>query len=285
MEEFSAQQLLPRVKFISVISPRQFYGIDRDSFGVELAKVTLMLAKKLALDEAYQALEREQIEIPFEDEALPLDNLDENFICGDTLDTIKVYSVPSPKNNSAREEVPMPSYEEVTQRAGSLRALTGLTEAEFQAVLPHFERAFVTSMHDRTVDGQPRTSRRYSTYDTCPLPTLADKLLFMLTYVKQHPMQEVQGQLCGMSQSHANKWIHLRHPVLNQALADQELLPARTAAEFAAMFETHATDGRSTTPLFGMMALNVRSTARPILKSNKNITAARKSVTRSKTSL
>jgi hypothetical protein len=38
----------------------------------------------------------------------------------------------------------MPSYEEVTQRAGSLRALPGLTAAEFQAVLPHFEQAFMT---------------------------------------------------------------------------------------------------------------------------------------------
>ena len=139
-------------------------------------------------------------------------------------------------------------------------------------------------MHDRTIDGQPRTSRRYSTYDTCPLPTLADKLLFILTYLKQNPIQAVQGQLFGMSQSNANKWIHLLHPVLNQALADQELLPARTAAEFAAMFETHATDGGSTTPLFGMMAPNVRSTARPIPKSNKNTTVARKSVTRLKTS-
>ena len=54
----------------------------------------------------------------------------------------------------------MPSYEEITPRAGSLRALTGLTEAEFQAFLPHFEQAFVTDMHDRTIDGQPRTSRR-----------------------------------------------------------------------------------------------------------------------------
>jgi hypothetical protein len=49
------------------------------------------------------------------------------------LDIIKVYSVPLPTDNSARGEVPLPSYEEVTQRAGSLRALTGLTEAEFQA--------------------------------------------------------------------------------------------------------------------------------------------------------
>ena len=142
----------------------------------------------------------------------------------------------------------MPSDEEVTQRAGSLRALTGLTEAEFQGLLPHFEQAFVTDMHARTIDGQPRTSRRYSTYDTCPLPTIADKRLFILTSVKQHPIQAVQGQLCGMSQANANTWIHVRHPVLNQALADQELLPARTAAEFAALVETHATDGRSTPP-------------------------------------
>ena len=87
-----------------------------------------------------------------------------------------------------------------------------------------------------------------------------------------------------MSQSNANKWIHVLHPVLNQALADQELLPARTAEELAAMFETHTADGSSTTPLFGMMALNVRSTARPIPKSKKNMTAARRRVTRSKTS-
>jgi Helix-turn-helix of DDE superfamily endonuclease len=178
----------------------------------------------------------------------------------------------------------MPSYEEVTQRAGSLRALTGLTDAECQALLPHFEQAFMTHRHDRTIDGQPRTSRRYRTYDTCPLPTPADKLLFMLTYLKQHPMPEVQGQLCGMSQSNANTWIHVLHPMLNQALADQELLPARTAAACAAMLETHSTDGESPTPLFGMRAPNGRSTARPIPKSHKHITVARRSVPRSQTS-
>jgi hypothetical protein len=43
----------------------------------------------------------------------------------DLLDTIKVYSVPSRKDNSARGEVPMPRDDEVTQRAGSVRAMTG----------------------------------------------------------------------------------------------------------------------------------------------------------------
>jgi hypothetical protein len=111
----------------------------------------------------------------------------------------------------------MPSYADVTQRAGSLRAMTGLTGQEFTALLPLFEDALGANLRDRIIDGQPRTSRRYSLYDHGPLPTMADKRLFMLTYVQPHPIQEVQGQLFGMSQSNANTWIHLLHAVLNQA--------------------------------------------------------------------
>ncbi len=84
-ESVATATFAEQVKAISLISPKQFYGIDRDSFGVELAKVTLMLAKKLALDEATAALERNQVELPLEDHALPLDNLDPNIICDDAL--------------------------------------------------------------------------------------------------------------------------------------------------------------------------------------------------------
>ena len=178
----------------------------------------------------------------------------------------------------------MPSYEEVTQRARSLRSMTGLTEAEFTALLPHFEQALVTYMQDRTIDGQPRTSRRYRPYKACPLPTVADKLLFILTYVKQNPIQEVQGQLFGMSQSNANKWIHLLHPVLNQALAVQELLPARTADDLATMLTPSATEPPARTPLFFMMGPNDQSNAPKTLRISKSITAARRNATRSKTS-
>ena len=177
----------------------------------------------------------------------------------------------------------MPSYEEVTQRAGSLRAMTGLTEQEFTALLPPFEHALGAYLRDRTIDGQPRTSRRYSPYDNCPLPTMADKLLFIVTYLKQNPIQEVQGQLFGMSQSNANKWIHLLHAVLNQALAHQELLPARTANDLAALLTTERAKGVPTSPLFGMMVRSGRSIARKIQRNNKTITAVRRSATRSKT--
>jgi hypothetical protein len=181
-------------------------------------------------------------------------------------------------------EVPMPSYDEVTQRAGSVRAMTGLTPQEFTALLPHFERAFLAYMEDHTIDGQPRTNRRYSTYDTSPLPTMADKLLFILTYLKQNPIQEVQGQLFGMSQANANKWIHLLHTVLNQALAQQQLLPARTAAELATLLTRTQAKEEVTSPLFGMMVLSDPSIARGMPKSSRSITVVRRSATRSKTS-
>ena len=139
-------------------------------------------------------------------------------------------------------------------------------------------------MEDHTLDGHPRTSRRYSTYATSPLPMMADKLLFILTYVKQHSMQELQGQLFGMSQSHANKWSHLLHTVLNHALADQDLLPARTAAALATLLTRQQTKAGPTSPLFGMMVRRDRSTAQPIQKTNKTTTAAKRHARRSRTS-
>ena len=178
----------------------------------------------------------------------------------------------------------MPSYAEVTQRAGSLRSMTGLTEAEFTALLPHFEQALVTSMQDRTIDGQPRTSRRYLPYKTCPLLTVAAKLLFILTYLKQNPIQEVQGQLFRMAQSNANTWIHLLHPVLNHALAVQALLPARTADDWATMLTPSATEPPARPPLFCMMGPNDPSNVQKTRRSSKSMTAASRNATRAKTS-
>jgi hypothetical protein len=179
----------------------------------------------------------------------------------------------------------MPSDDEVMQRAGSIRAMTGLPPQAFTALQPPFACAFLAYMEDHTNDGQPRTNRRYRTYDTSPLPTMADKLLFILPYGKQHPIQEVQGQRCGRSQAPANNWLHLLHAVLNQAFAQQELLPARTAAALATLLPRKHAKEEVTSHLVSMMVLRDPSIARGMPKSRKNIPVARRSATRSKTSL
>lgn len=71
---------------ISLVKTNQFYGLDIKPFAVELAKVTLMIAKKLALDEENQLLNVAQTSLSLEmDRALPLDNLDQNIRCDDAL--------------------------------------------------------------------------------------------------------------------------------------------------------------------------------------------------------
>ncbi len=56
------------------VSVKQFYGYDTDAFAVELARVTLMIAKKLAVDEGHST-----------EPTLPLDNLDANIRAEDAL--------------------------------------------------------------------------------------------------------------------------------------------------------------------------------------------------------
>jgi Helix-turn-helix of DDE superfamily endonuclease len=113
---------------------------------------------------------------------------------------------------------------------------------------------------------------------------MADKLLVILSYVKHHPIQELQGQLFGRSQSNTNQWIHLWHAVLNLAFADQDRLPARTADELAALLAKHKPEVPSTSPLCGMMVRNGQSSVRKIRRNRKNMTVARRSITRAKTS-
>lgn len=84
-ERFSAGTRL-KVGSTTSIQTRQFFGIDKDPFAVELAKVTLMLGKKLALDEAHHTLDVAQAELGLEvDQPLPLENLDTNVRCDDAL--------------------------------------------------------------------------------------------------------------------------------------------------------------------------------------------------------
>ena len=81
--------------------------------------------------------------------------------------------------------------------------------------------------------GKPRTARRFSVYQNCPLPTPEDRLLFILAYVKTYSLQVVQGRLFGMGQSKANQWIHVLLPVLLAALRTLGDAPARSLTALA----------------------------------------------------
>lgn len=69
----------------TAVSIHQFHGIDIQPFAVELAKVTLMLAKEQEVKEAAKLMD--SVGLLVLEKPLPLDNLDKNILCADALFT------------------------------------------------------------------------------------------------------------------------------------------------------------------------------------------------------
>jgi hypothetical protein len=133
-------------------------------------------------------------------------------------------------------------YKELSLYPARFLAMTGYTVEEFQALLPYFRTRFESYVQTTRLDGEPRTQRSYCSYRNSPLPTIEDKELFILVYLKQGTTQDVQAALFNMCQPKANVWIHLLHPILNQALADAEVLPARVPEALQISQEQEAGD-------------------------------------------
>jgi hypothetical protein len=127
----------------------------------------------------------------------------------------------------------MSKYQEYRDKKTDFLALTGYTREEFEALLPHFSTQFYAHMRTHRLDGKPRGKRQYSDYANSPLPTSAEKLFFILNYLKTNNLQSMQGAFFGISQPKANQWVHTLQTVLNQTLAGLGELPVRQMEKLA----------------------------------------------------
>jgi hypothetical protein len=170
-------------------------------------------------------------------------------------------------------------YQSEKDKTNRILDLTSLTVEEFEQLVEPFERAFVRHMQHWTMEGKPRTARAYTPYTNSPLPTAEDRLLFILSYLKVAALQVAHGALFGMSQSNANKWIHILLLVLHQTLSDLGDAPARhLRALQQRLLELQASEAGAST-LFFTMAPNGQLPAPRIAMSKKQLIAARSNAT------
>src|SRR5262245_28499903 len=190
-------------------------------------------------------------------------------------------------------------FTDIQTRPLEVLELTSLTLEEFRQLVPPFEATFQAHMAQWRFDGQPRTARRYTTYQNCPLPTPADRLLCILTSLKTYSLQVVHGRLFGMGQSQANQWIHLMLVVLKATLRALGDAPCRsvqalaqrigvTEAEAATLVVPPAEPGppasppaaaptpAAPSPLSGMRGRNGASSAPRTRLSRRAVIVARK---------
>lgn len=117
----------------------------------------------------------------------------------------------------------MLSYQTVqTATDEEFKALTSLTKIEFDELLKGFAAVWEEF---RNPSGTPPCGRPPQ------LASSGDKLLFILFYLKNYPLQEVLGFWFGLDQSQANRWIKTLSSILRETLKRGAYLPAREAQQ------------------------------------------------------
>jgi len=113
-----------------------------------------------------------------------------------------------------------------------MKALTGLSHAQFDSLLPVFQDMYQTARQHTYTQGVASGTRRRKPGGGAKgkLPTMAEKLQFVLYYYKTYPTFDVLGQQFAMARSKANAHLHKLSPILYDTLVHLALMPYR---EFA----------------------------------------------------
>ena len=119
-------------------------------------------------------------------------------------------------------------YERICRSEASILALTGFTLEEFHNLATEFAKDWIDYHERYTLEDKPQV-RRLAKQEAGPLPTIEDKLLFICSYLKTYPIQELQAAIFGMEQSHTNFWIHRLAEFLFKTLDRLRHVPERNA--------------------------------------------------------
>ncbi len=117
-------------------------------------------------------------------------------------------------------------YDKVRRNSKQLLSLTGFTLFEFESFLPTFKYHWDEYHSHFTLKGKPRLRVSYGRKSS-QLPGIADKLLFILSYLKNNPLQDYHATMFDMTQPQCNEWIHRLADILHKSLKTLDELPDR----------------------------------------------------------
>jgi hypothetical protein len=125
-------------------------------------------------------------------------------------------------------------YKDHINNPKSFRSLTGFTHSQFQLLLPYFAAAHDDYLSEYEMTGKRRSqSRSFCIYKNSPLPSVEERLFFILVYLKNNPLQEYHAACFGMDQKHCNTFVHCLNHILRLSLETIGLVPAQTDKELS----------------------------------------------------
>ena len=115
-------------------------------------------------------------------------------------------------------------YDKIRHRHSQVLAATGLTPAEFDALLITFKYHWDEYYSHFTLEGKVRQRISYNS-----VVSDSGQNVFILVYLKTNPLQELHAIQFEMTQPQANRWIHLLSEILRRTLKTLGELPDRNS--------------------------------------------------------
>jgi hypothetical protein len=109
-----------------------------------------------------------------------------------------------------------------------LLSLTSLRAEEFIELLSHFDFLWQRYHARYDLQGKPRRIEKVREHELMSLKGSGIKLLFVLIYLKNNPLQAYHGLAFNMSQGKVSQWLQVLLPLLEEALCRARQLPGRT---------------------------------------------------------
>ncbi len=131
----------------------------------------------------------------------------------------------------------MLKYLELKEKPKEFLAATGLTDEEFQCLLPTFEKCSLQLSPKKPKPLKKKKQRKSGGGRKSKFENLSDKLLFILIYQKTFPLQTMHGLQFGLSQTQVNYWVHPLLPVLQLSLSEMGMKPEREGRKVASRIE------------------------------------------------
>ncbi len=130
------------------------------------------------------------------------------------------------------------NYFKIRNRTKQFESVTGLKLEEFEKLLPVFTDKWRNFYRIHTIEGKKRKGPISNPLkDTKSLSTVAEKLFFILVYLKNYSLQEMLAASFDISQSQASKWRKILTPLLCDTLKSLKVLPVREGQKVASILE------------------------------------------------
>ena len=130
------------------------------------------------------------------------------------------------------------NYQKIRTRGRQFESVTSLKVEEFDFLLSVFSNKWYNYYRIHRVNGQKRPSPNMNAKkDTQSLPSVEEKLFFILVYLKNYTTQQMTAASFDFSQSQASKWHKVLLPLLHSSLKELKMLPTRNGQRVVNILE------------------------------------------------